>query len=343
MNFLKTSALLIPIFALTGCPEKETDAADDTDTNDTTDTVCTSSLDGFFPENGATEAFYRTSIEIMYGQAETNETASITVTTGGTAVEGSVSWSDDGMTAFFTPNAPLMPSTTYKVETSYSCDKTASAEWTTSDIGAPPDSMSLVGKVYALDIFSGRVVEPPGVGDLITQLIGQAGEPINILLSPYEYDAAAMTLGMRGALGVDEGGTLVQDVCTESINFPIAADFSENPYFEIEGTNVEIAVSDFALGIDSLKVTGAFSPNGDQIGGASAEAFVDARKITGVDLGDICSLVGIAGLSCIPCADGEPQCLALKIDSLVAPEVGTGGIALITTADVDGNAACATE
>ncbi len=334
MTFLRKSFVLVTAISFaTACGDSKDEPTDDTDTTDTTDTTSTqSTLESFFPENGATDVFYKTPIEIVFGQDEAT-TATITVTSGGTAVAGTTTFSSDGETAYFAPTADLMPSTTYEVAVAFSGGKNASATWTTSDTGAAVDGNTLIGNIYSIDIFSGRITEPAGVGDLLGSLLGDT--PINVLISPSELNGTELT--MRGALGNED---FSQDVCSESIDFPVPADYSSSPYFTIEGLNVPISVQGITLTIDTLNVSGAFSPNGDAIEGAAITASLDSRKLSGLDIGDICELVVIAGISCTPCSDGTAACLDVKVDSLVAAKVGTGGITPVDLAAVEANPDC---
>ena len=161
MTFLRKSLVLLSAISFaTGCPDPDKGGGDDTDPPaDDTDTVSPSTLESFFPENGATDVFYKTPIEIVFGQDETT-TATVTVTTGGTEVQGTPSFSSDGETLYWVPDADLMPSTTYEVAVSFSGGKNASATWTTSDTGAVVDGSTLIGNIYAIDIFSGRITKP---------------------------------------------------------------------------------------------------------------------------------------------------------------------------------------
>lgn len=340
MNDLSLRHLLAPILALAiACDDgggKDTTGGDDTD--DTTPT-CTSGLDGFYPANGATDVYYRTTIEVMFAQEEDDSSATLTLDAGGTAVAGTTEWSDDGMTAWFVPNEPLMPSTAYTLKVTYSCDKNAESAFTTSATGAAVDATTVVDHVYNIDLFSGRIVEPAGVDELLESLL--AGEdPINILVSPTSY--ADGKIEMRGALGTMDGSNIIQDVCSESINFPLPADYSEDPYFSIEGEDVPLSVQGISLTIDQLNVSGAFAPDGSAITGVAVDAFADTRPLASLGVGDICELVVIAGVSCIPCSDGANACLKIKVTDLVAEEVpGLMGLDLITADDVTNNAACA--
>lgn len=341
MTTLDLRHMLVPFLALSvACSGGG--AKDDTGdtTGDDTDETCSSGLDGFWPEPNASDVYYRTSIEVMFAQEEDGSSATITLNDGSADVTGTVEWSDDGMTAYFKPSAPLTPSTTYTLSVSYSCGKSATNSFTTSSTGATVDGMSVIDDVYSIDLFSGRIIEPAGVEDLLQSLL--AGEdPIIILVSPTTYDGDANTIEIRGALGKMNGSDIVQDECTESINFPLPADYSNNPYFTINGVDVPLSVQGISLKIDRLDVSGAFASDGSSIDGVSVDAFADTRPLASLGVGDICELVQIAQVECVPCADNEPACLKIRVTDLTAEQVdGLMGLNAITADDVTNNPTC---
>jgi hypothetical protein len=342
MTHLRLSHLLLATLALNvACDGGETTDTDaETDTEDTT--TCTSSIDEFFPADGATGVFFRTPIEIYFNQDETS-TATITLAdASGADVPGTVTFSDDGEVASFAPSAALSPSTEYTLTAAYSCDKTATATFSTSATGAAVDPTTLIDNVYNIDLGSGRIINPPGVGDLVEPLIADAG--VYILVSPTAIEGSSIT--MTGALGVDNGSGLEQDVCTESINFPVAADYTGNPYFTISGDNVAISVQGFDLEIAALDLSGAFSPDGNSIEGIKLDAFADTSSLGSLlDLGDdpaaVCGLLVGFGVSCVDCGNGQSTCIQLVVDSLTAPITTIDGLVNITNGDVQSNPACA--
>jgi hypothetical protein len=311
---------------------------DETDTVDSDDTeveVCTSGITSTFPDGDATGVFYRTAIEIVFTKDESS-TATITLATAaGTDVPGTVTFSSDGKTAAFAPSADLAATTAYELTIAYSCDKTAVIAFTTSDAGTPlADPSTIVGNTYNIDITTGRITKPAGVGATLMGLI--EGEEFYILVSPTEYSAEDETLAFLGALGVDDGaGNVVQDECTETINFPLPADFAANPFMTISGEDVPLAVAGVELELGRIDLSGAFSPDGDTIEGLSLTAFADTVALGPLlDLGDICELITTFGVNCIDCGDGSVTCLELQIDNMTA-DVQVGSLTPIATEDID--------
>jgi hypothetical protein len=316
---------------------------DDTDTDDTdaTPDICESGIASTFPDADATGVFYRTPIEIVFNDDEST-TSTLTLAAGGTDVPGTTTYSEDGATAYFTPTDDLAASTQYTLTIAYSCDKVAEIVFTTSDAGTPINGpSSLEGNVYNIDIASGRITEPPGVGQLLMPLIEE--QDFFILISPVKYSGGANTLTFLGALGVDDGaGNIVQDMCTESISFPVAADFSDNPFMEISGEDVPITVQDFTITLQRIDLSGAFSPDASSIEGLSLSGFADTSGLGALlDLGDepdaVCGLVTTFGVTCVDCGDGSVTCLELAIDSMTA-EQQTGTLELIEADDIDAEA-----
>lgn len=352
MNSLRTSFLLATM-VLTACDGGEKDPVDDTDDTDT-GPICVSGIASTFPAQNDTAAFYRTSIEVVFNQAE-KDTSTLTLKDGGGAdVAGTVTYSTDGKTAYFDPTAALMPATQYTLTVAYSCDKTADVSFTTGDFGTAVDAATLIGKTYSVDFLSGRITEPAGVGELLTGLLGGT-DPIYILVGPTAITEGGQ-IEMIGALGAMDGTDIIQDVCTPSIVFPIAADYSENPFFTIEGEDVSLEVEGFALDIAQLALSGAFSSDGSQIGGLAIDAFADTRPLVallGEDLGidptnpaGLCTFISglLPTVTCQDCGGGdEPYCLKLVIDSMVGEELPGVTLQALVQADVNANPACAEE
>jgi len=337
MKFLSTRAAFVGLLALATACDGGEDTATHTDTDGgDTDTTCESSISTPIPAEGD-EVYYRSMLTVEFGQDEAGSATMALTDSAGTDIAGTSSFSTDGTVGYFTPDAALTPDSDYTLTVAYSCDKTADVNFSTSDIGTPvADAGSIVDAVFNIDITSGRVVEPEGVGDLLLGLIPEDSD-INILVSATDYDADNDEVMMRGALGVTEGGNIVQDICTPHIDFPEVADFSENPYFSIEGENVAIDVQDIAIEIDSLAVSGAYASDLSSIQGVEVAGLIDARKIDlgdSSDLGDLCALAA-AFTECIPCDDGEAQCLRLRVIDVEALQTSTDGLVEVDEGNLD--------
>jgi hypothetical protein len=328
---------------LTAC-NGDTDA-NPTDTDADTDAgepTCSSGIASTFPDADAAGVFYRSAIEIVFNSDEST-TSTLELATADGAVEGTTTYSEDGVTATFAPAADLTSSTQYTLTVSYSCDKVAEIGFSTSETGAAVDGASVVDTVYNVDIASGRITEPAGVGDLLMPLIAQQG--FNLLIAPSAYDDAAMELSFLGALGIDEGGAIVQDVCNESITFPIAGDYSDNPFVSVAGQDVPLSISGFEISLAEIELTGAFSPDGSSLDGLSLGGFADTGPLgPALDLGDgedaVCALVTTFGVSCVDCGDGSMTCLEIQFEDITA-DMQMGMLEEITLDDIANNADCA--
>ena len=342
MENLFNRRVLALVFAagLVACDGGEgTDTATDTTDTDTTD--CVAGIASTFPEADATGVYYRTAIDVRFTQDETADSASLSLATaGGDDVAGTVTF--DGRNANFAWSAPLSPSTEYVLTVEYSCDRTATVGFTTSAVGTPIDAEDILGNVYNIDIGDPdiRIVEPPGVGDLLGGLLADQDVPA-ILVSPDFYDDVEDTITMIGAIGADDSTD--QDTCTESIVFPEPADYSQNPYFEIAGENVEIAAAGVVISLQRIEVSGAFAPDGSAIAGARLSGKVDTEALGDLvgDLGDVCQLVAGFGVQCEDCGDGSITCLSLVADNITAARVSTDGLIEITAEDIAADEACA--
>lgn len=296
-------ALAGVVVALVGCSGKGEDSG--------TDNSCTISIAETYPAADATNAYYRTTIEITFTAADTSATMSVD---GG--VTGATEWR--GNTLVLTPDSPLAPSTSYTVNISY-CDgeKNPSITFKTSEVGGSTDSGGLVDNAYLLDLASARFVYPEGVGPLLQQYL-----TVDILMGITSADAS--NIQFEGAIGVENAEPPVQDTCQPTIPFP-EADFSDNPYFEVGPATTTISVSDFDVTITDLFISGAVSPSGDYIDGAVLAGAVDTRPLVplldeeGAD-DAICELAESIGVSCETCPDGSGDfCLSLYVDSISAP------------------------
>jgi len=252
----------------------------------TTDTgTCSNSIISTFPADGATDAYYRTTIEVKFDNQE--DSASFAVADGdGNDVSGSSDWNGD--TLVLTPDSPLAPSTTYTITIDYSCATGVTQSFTTSEVGTAVDTSghAMDGRSYLLDLSSGRFVQPEGVGDIIGDYLDQI-----VIVGVDHVDAENDTLVMLGALGEQDstraGGAHTADgsmsdifqACEPTINFPDAPDFSTNPYFSAGPADTTISVAGFSVDIQHLQISGAFGPDGSYISGATLAGKIDTRPL----------------------------------------------------------------
>jgi hypothetical protein len=269
------------------------------------------------PEENATDAYYRTTVEITFKAADTD--ATLGLTNAGADVAGTTAWSGD--TLIFTPAAALDPATKYTANVSYECADDVEISFTTSEVGG--EAACAADQTFMLDIASGRFVEPAGVGPLLQQQL-----TVDILIGITDIDETAGTIEMMGAISEDGVSTVQQDPCTETIEFPTAADFSNNPFFSVGPDTTDLSVAGYDITVQDLQITGAFSPDCSYISGATLAGSVDTRPLVPLldEEGDddtICLLVETFGVTCVECAapaDAGPYCLSLVVDSITAIE-----------------------
>lgn len=338
---LLAASMLAALF-VTGCKGDETDETDDTNVVD-----CPTATP--FPANAAADVYYRTSIEMKLQTAAPEATITVVTTDGSTEVAGTSVV--NGTTVVFTPTTALAASTGYTATLTRDCGETPWT-FTTSAVGTPiGDVSSLEGNAYALALTSGRFVEPAGVGDLLQQFL-----TTDVLVGV--QTASATDIDMIGAIGVDGAEPPAQDTCTVTIPFP-TADFSENPFFEVNATGqaTNISVSGITVAIDDLIISGAFSPDGANIQGAVLSGSIDTYGLAGIldetctpDSADwetckngICDLAGGIGVTCEACEDGEAHCLSIYVDSIAAEGLDDSLIALPAQSDVCERSECAAE
>lgn len=267
------------------------------------------------PGDGETEWYYKAALEVELSEAD--DTTDITVTdAGGAAVDGSVSFSENGLTAYFTPSADLAPSTSYTVDVSVcSGGGSGSIGFSTSDLGTPL-ACDLTGDTFRVNLAEARFLKPAGVAALLLDALED-----DILVGVQSMGESE--LDMLGALSDGLGGG--QNLCYPSIPFPPAS--FDDPAFEVGPADTTLNVSGIELEISNLSISGAFASDCSYFGGGQLAGELDARvlgplvgDLLGVtDPDEICGLLVTFGVTCDTCSsDGEPYCADILVDQIVA-------------------------
>lgn len=315
---------------LAGCntdtETKDTDSGSDPGTD-----TCEPNLDSTFPEDGDTDAYYRTAVRFTLDGEDTTATISVadaagTAVNGSSVVEGEViTWTGDA----------LAPATEYTATLAYSCGEETTTFTTSATGGAA--TVDLTGRVFSLNLADGNWIQPAGLGEVIASLIGE----YEIMVSPTAVDEVGGTIDMLA--GVATAGE--QNVCSPTIPFP-AADYV-NPFFSLTAEELPLVVADVAIDITNLELSGAFAPDGSRIQGAVMKGKVDSRPLaiafnfgTTDDAG--CIALSGFGVQCEECDNGAgPYCITVNIENLEATAAATT-LVEITQEDIDGNPACVT-
>jgi hypothetical protein len=303
---------ILPILALglVACG-KDTDS-----TEDSGDLGCEVEVRATFPAIDATDFYYKGTIEFQLNKAD--DTAELSIE----GVEGT-SWRNErNDIVFFKSTDDLSPSTAYTAAISY-CTGDAAVNFTTSALGETLEaSVDLTATTYSLDLQSGRVVIPEGVGAVLQEYLD-----FQILVQPTSVEGGEITL--MGAVPAEESSPVSQDYCSPSIPFP-AADFSNAPSFVFGPQSTTIEAAGYSITIDDLMISGTFSGDGEWFGGATLAGEIDTRPLVPIlfegedDPNAICEFIEGFSVFCVPCEGDEavPFCLEIEAQDLIAEATG---------------------
>ncbi len=270
--------------------------------------------------------------------------ASIVLFTEGNVLEGGAAVhfeEDPGVTytatihddrVVFSPDAALAADTTY-TWTADLCDAVgvAGGSFTTRGEGeAVEDPTVLVDRTFSLDLVNATWIEPTGLGgDLVASFFA------GVFLIGVQ-DVTDTELDTIMAVGEDIGGGQVQqDPCYETIDFD-PADFTRNPYFELEASRMPLEVQGQSVMLDGVRIFGALVDDGTDLTDAELKGDADLRQL-GPTWEDYCAYGESFGVSCQACdSDGEEACVKLH----VAEIDGVVQAGLVVSEVLDADAEC---
>ncbi|MSP54789.1 MAG: hypothetical protein EXR69_04160 [Myxococcales bacterium] len=314
---------LFSLIALVACGDKadDTGGTDDTGGNGG---GCGISVDSTTPAPNATDAYYRANIEFVL--SDPDSTAAVTTT-----IPGHQETSVDGLTVIWVPDDALDPATAYSVTLDY-CGGSVVLDFTTSDLGTSmSDPSALLGKTYVLTLGDARIVEPAGIGSVLSSYL-----TTDILLGVSAVSDT--TLDIVGAVAVDGVSPSVQDFCTETIDFP-TADFADEPFFTVGPQTTTLDVAGYEIEIGDLNITGTFAADGSYFDGGTLSGTIDTRPLAPLvddsgNEGAICDLAVNFGAECEACSsDGQPYCLTLVADRILAEQLPDTELREVGTSD----------
>ena len=188
---------LLPLALLLGCPT----AAPVT----TEEPQCPRPVDASPAPSGA-EVFAK---DVFVTWDDVPEDPSLLVLIDGAELAGTVTTEDEGRTLRWTPETPLPPVTQVDVAAAQSCADEVAFGFTTGRWGLPlDDSEALPDATFHLDIGSGSVVAPEGVGPIVQALLREDTLLLSVLPGsdldggPVHVRAAKSTRGRSVSLRV---------------------------------------------------------------------------------------------------------------------------------------------
>jgi hypothetical protein len=285
-----------------------TTGTDPTTTETPTTAPCTAELLGLTPTDGTVGFPIAGSVVASFSASvvEGQYTVGIDGVTGTTVLAG------DGLTATFTPDAPLAESTAYQA-TASACDSQLASSFETA--GESVDPTDLTGKTYGILFGNLTFTEPPQTVINLAESLAGLDTTFFLLVGVQDYDAANNSLIAAAATGYPYGVTIEPD-CAAALG-DIVADFSQNPTFQFGPTDLAVPYGAYdTLNIESLDLQGTFSTDGAEIQNVLVTGRLDLRP-TGVG----CSVAAALGATCAPCADGVPECLVVDASATRAGEI----------------------
>ena len=280
---------------------------------------CTLAVDGTFPVEGADDAYYRSPLEFDLDGADYPDTVSVSLVGPSGAVTGETRWPDrEEDLVLFVPDEPLDPSTAYAA-TLTACDTSFTLSFATSELGEALDA-DLEGRVWALDWWSGRVVEP-----YLPVSVYAVDDRTDLLITV--TDDLGGTLQMFSAFAAEDSDPPIQDPCIPSQAFPGEADFSGSPYFIASSDEVWLDNGAMLIPFSGVTFSGTFSPDGTWFGGATLAFELDTRVAMTLFYGDFtpedfCYILSSIDTGCQACtSDGAVYCVPYMLDSMEAVEV----------------------
>jgi hypothetical protein len=308
MNFMKFAAL-VPVGMLAACGGNK-------DTADTAPQGCGVTIYESVPATDAPDHYYRAPVEFHLTGADETAVASVT-DSAGAAVSGTSTQSDNALTVYFTPDAPLTSSSSFTANLAY-CSGDASVPFSTSSLGAGLDKgTDLLGNTYALNLNESRFVKPEGIGVLLQQYVTQ-----EILVSITAVDTS---ISMIGGIAVEGSEPPSQDFCTETFDFP-EADFSGSPFFLLGPADTPLTIAGFTITIGDMLVSGTFASDASYFGGGVLSGQIDGDEVAEAfdeieDAEALCALASSVGATCEDCGDGRVSCLSIEVDQIHAAQV----------------------
>ena len=194
-------------------------------------------------------------------------------------------------------------------------DDDATADDDDDTVGASEEE--IVGNDYHVDLTSATFTEPPGVGDLIGNYLGE----IHIALHVTALDGGTGAAEMYSTVVQEDGGSYLQDLCLATQDLSDTAvwtpPFVETPYeamiLMIEGN--ECTVSNMAN-------TYAFVAAGEALAAGTLTGSLDTRCLDevvdpGAGEGAACDLLASLAVKCTECDGGAgPYCLDIAAEGI---------------------------
>ena len=95
----------------------------------------------------------------------------------------------------------------------------------------------------------------------------------------------------------------------------MVADYSQNPYFSIGPTNIDIVLSGYPISIDNFFLSGIMEADGLHYQHGMVSGVIDARVLESVinfTADQLCNIFAGLGSDCQPCSDAQAYCFEIE-------------------------------
>lgn len=279
---------------------------------------CTSAIGEAWPAPDA--LVYRGVMEVTFQQQEEEAALDLCLSQGDAAVAFTSSLSLDGRTLQVTPSDALEPDTEYTLGVRYSCGAGETFTWRTTSAGPAIEPADLAGRTWQVDFTHARV--PGAPASILQGLLGGT----QLFLGAVAGDAG---LQLRWGYGIEAEGSWVQDLCVATADAALGL-LPENPWLTLEAPAVALSGGSAPVYAE-LRLTGAFTPDLGAIDGAALDLVLDLRdgSLASAD-GGACAFGDAMGIACVPCADGAPSCLPVRVEGVGLEEVPGFSLAAVS-------------
>lgn len=283
---------------------------------------CSATILSTSPYPQSIDMYYRNTIVVSLSEKDSTASVQLFDDSQG-AVDGAQRW--EGNDLIFTPSEPLLPSRSYSASIEYcGSQQPVDIEFRTSWLGEPltDGNEMLIGKTFSVDLSSGTVVYPTGVGDLLKNLLQNT-----FLIQGKDADATSVDL----RLALSMANSVEQNFCVPTIDDFPALDLSAAPYFSVKDSGILIQIGGYEMTLYDFSVSGTIAPDASLFDWLNVKGKLDLREIYPIvsdfnfefaDAEEFCSLMDEFDVPCEPCpSDNKEYCLPLNIEQLTATEI----------------------
>ena len=271
-----------------------------------------------YPE--ATNAYYRSPIEVVL--SDVDPTATVRVSTSESEISGQILREENVI--IFQPETPLQPSTEYSISVSYcGSEDPAKITFSTSDLGSPlhGGTTILEERSYMVDLSQGTVIEPLGIGDFLQTLLNN-----RFLIDVQQVNPTQAYVRMA----LSKTNTTQQNYCVPTIeDFPIV-ELEEAPYFTLSGTNIPIVIDQYQLLLYEFSTSGTINPQGTEFVEMDAYGILDLREVFPIlqdfnlnaeTVDEFVAYLEDFSVDISSCSDGQNYCMTIVTSDLKAIEI----------------------